>query len=127
MDQTSIIEIVSNPFLGRDNMKINPLRFASFFCIYGVFTSVIIGAMDTAKAQEAVSMPNQSLLNGLYSPTASERFFEEGKKKIERETKILVNPKLDRREGILKNNIVNNRIEQLEETNPILNFPKDSF
>ena len=83
--------------------------------------------MDTAKAQEAVSMPNQSLLNGLYSPTASERFFEEGKKKIERETKILVNPKLDRREGILKNNIVNNRIEQLEETNPILNFPKDSF
>lgn len=106
-------------------MRINTLHFASFFCIYGTFASVIIGAMGTAFAETTPPIPNQSVLNGLYSPTASERFFEEGKRKIERERRILINPEIYRREGILKNNIVNNRIEQLEETNPILNFPKD--
>ncbi|WP_414621244.1 hypothetical protein [Calothrix sp. CCY 0018] len=108
-------------------MKINTLQLASFFCIYGTFASVIIGAMGTALAESNPPMPNQSLLNGLYSPTASERFFEEGKRKIERETKILVNPERYKREGILKNNIVNNRIEQLEEANPIINFPNDGL
>jgi hypothetical protein len=74
-------------------MKINTLHLVSCFCIYGAFASIIVGAIDTAKAQEAVQLPNQSVLNGLYSPTTSERFFEEGKKQIERETKILVNPR----------------------------------
>jgi hypothetical protein len=84
--------------------------------------------MDAAFAETTVPMPNQSVLNGLYSPTASERFFEEGKKKIERETKILVNPQRYKKEGILKNNIVNTKIiEELEETNPILNFPNDGL
>ncbi len=84
--------------------------------------------MDTAKAQEAVQIPNQTVLNGLYSPTASERFFEEGKRSIERETRILTNPKLNQREGLLKNNIVNSQIiEELEEKNPILNFPQDNL
>lgn len=106
-------------------MKINNLHLASFLCICSTFTSVIVGSMDTAFAETTLPMPNQSVLNGLYSPTASERFFEEGKRKIERERRILINPEIYRREGILKNNIVNNRIEQLEETNPILNFPKD--
>ncbi len=106
-------------------MKINTLKFTSLFCICGTFLSVTVGLMGKVFAQEAVQLPSQSVLNGLYSPTASERFFEEGKRKIERETRILINPEIERREGILKNNIVNNRIEQLEETNPILNFPKD--
>ncbi|MGB3640022.1 MAG: hypothetical protein WBA39_20970 [Rivularia sp. (in: cyanobacteria)] len=106
-------------------MKINTLHFASFFCIYGTFASVIVGAMGTALAESTVPLPSQSVLNGLYSPTASERFFEEGKRKIEKQTQILINPELYQREGILKNNIINNRIEQLEETNPILNFPED--
>ncbi len=107
-------------------MKINTLHFASFFCICGTFASVIVGAMGTAKAQNAVTFPKPRI-NSLHSPTASEMFFEQGKRKIERETKILVNPERYKREGILKNNIVNNRIEQLEETNPIINFPNDGL
>lgn len=84
--------------------------------------------MDTAKAQNAVPMRTQVVLNGLHSPTAAERFFEQGKKRIERETKILINPQLYKREGILKNNIDNTKIiEQLEQTNPIINFPEDSL
>ena len=109
-------------------MKINNLHFASFLCIYGTFASVIIGVMDTAFAETTVPIPDRSVLNGLYSPTAPERFFEQGKKKIERETKILLNPQRYKREGILKNNIDNTKIiEQLEETNPILIFPNDGF
>ncbi|MGB6296872.1 MAG: hypothetical protein WBF90_11885 [Rivularia sp. (in: cyanobacteria)] len=109
-------------------MKIYNLHLASFFCICGTFASVIVGAMGTAKAQEAVQLPNQSVLNGLYSPTASEIFFEEGKRKIERETKILLNPRRYKKESILKNNIVDTKIiEELEETNPILNFPNDGL
>ena len=107
-------------------MKINTLHFASLFCIYGTLASVIVGAMGTAKAQDAVPLSSQSVLNGLYSPTASERFFEEGKRKIEKQTKILLNPERYKREGILKNNIDNTKIiEELEETNPIINFPED--
>lgn len=84
--------------------------------------------MGTAFAESTVPLPNQSVLNGLYSPTASERFFEEGKRNIERETIILFNPELYQREGIFKNNIVNTKIiEELEETNSIFNFPEDSL
>ncbi|MEO1377807.1 MAG: hypothetical protein AAFW70_26720, partial [Cyanobacteria bacterium J06635_10] len=50
----SIIEIISNSFLGRGKMKINTLHFASFFCIYGSIASVIFGIMGTAKAQDTV-------------------------------------------------------------------------
>ena len=109
-------------------MKINTLNFASFCCIYGVLASVILGAVGAAKAQEAVPLPNQSVLNGLYSPTASERFFEEGKKKIERETKILLNPELYNRENLLKNNLVKTKIiEEIEGINSNFDFPEDSL
>ncbi|MEO1184655.1 MAG: hypothetical protein AAFX46_08070 [Cyanobacteria bacterium J06636_27] len=109
-------------------MKINILQFAASFCIYTTLASLIFGATGKAKAQEAVPIPNQTVLNGLYSPTASERFFEEGKRSIEREIRILTNPKLNQREGLLKNNIDNSKIiEELEEKNPILNFPQDNL
>jgi len=109
-------------------MKINTLNFTSLCCIYGIFTSVMIGAIDTAFAETTVPLPNQSVLNGLYSPTASERFFEEGKRNIEKQTQILINSERYKREDILKNNIVNSKIiEELEQTNPIFNFPKDSL
>ncbi|AFY56425.1 hypothetical protein Riv7116_3985 [Rivularia sp. PCC 7116] len=109
-------------------MKLNTLHFASLLCIYATFASVLIGAMDTALGESTVPLPNQSVLNGLYSPRASEMFFEEGRRNIQRETRILLNPERYKSEGILKNNIDNTKIiEQLEETNPILNFPKDSL
>ena len=112
---------------GEFKMKTNifMLQFAGFICIY---SSLIIGVTSTAKAQEAIPLPDQTVLNGLYSPTASERFFEEGKRSIEREARILINPKLNQREGLLKNNIINSKIiEELEDKNPILDFPQDNF
>ncbi|MEM7714781.1 MAG: hypothetical protein AAF349_14595 [Cyanobacteria bacterium P01_A01_bin.68] len=109
-------------------MKTNTLGLAAFFCTYATFASLILGATGTAKAQEAIPLPDQTVLNGLYSPTASERFFEEGKRSIEREARILINPKLNQREGLLKNNIINSKIiEELEDKNPILDFPQDNF
>ncbi|BAY82764.1 hypothetical protein NIES267_22480 [Calothrix parasitica NIES-267] len=96
------------------------LQLAGFICIY---SSLIVGATATAKAQEAVPLPNQTVINGLYSPTASERFFEEGKRKIEKESKILLNPKLKQGERLLKNNIGNRRIsDELEEEKPIIDL-----
>ena len=105
-------------------MKTNTLGFAASFSIYATFVSLIVGAIGTAKAQEAIPLPDQNVLNGMYSPTASERFFEEGKRKIEKESKILLNPKLKQRERLLKNNIGNSRIsDELEEKKPIINLP----
>ncbi|MCJ8278505.1 MAG: hypothetical protein MJK14_00760 [Rivularia sp. ALOHA_DT_140] len=70
-------------------MKTN-IKNVDFFCACMTIISVIAGGMDTAFAQQNnVPSINQSVLNGLYSPTASERFFEEGKRKIKRETDIL--------------------------------------
>lgn len=110
-------------------MKTNTftLQLAASICICSSF---IIGATGKAQAQQTVPLPlpNQTVLNGLYSPTASERFFEKGKRSIERETRILTNPKLNQRENLLKNNTVNSEIiEELEEKNPIINFPQDNL
>ena len=87
---------------------------------------ILIETMAATKAQNIESNINQSVLNGLFSPTASERFFEEGKLNIEREVKILTNPERYQREDILQDNTLNMKIfEEMEETNPILNFPQD--
>lgn len=83
--------------------------------------------MTSAKAQNTVPAIDQSVLNGLFSPTASERFFKEGRRNIEREVKILTNPELYKPEDILLNNGIDKKtIEQLDEKNPILNFPEES-
>jgi hypothetical protein len=109
-------------------MKINSLRFACFFCIYAVLTSVIVGAMDTAFAQSTVPSTNPSVLNGLFSPTAPERFFEEGKRKIQKETKILFNPQRYKSEVILKIDVDNSKImEELEEKDLIFYFPQNKL
>ena len=102
-------------------MKSNTLGFAASFCVYATFASLIISANGAAKAQ----VPSSShVTNGLSYPRASERFFEKGKRSIEKETKILVNPKNKQRETLLKNNIGNRKIsDELEEENPIINFP----
>ncbi|MEM6403435.1 MAG: hypothetical protein AAF757_24930 [Cyanobacteria bacterium P01_D01_bin.116] len=103
-------------------MKTNILHFASFFYICTAIASVIISAIDTAFAQNTVPSIDRSVVNGLYSPTASELFFEEGRRKIERETQILVNPERYKRSDILQNNTIDTKIiEEKKETNPIFN------
>ncbi len=93
---------------------------------FGLMAFFLIGTMDTAFAQKNVPSINQSVLNGLYSPTAAETFFEEGRRKFERETKILSNPQRYQPKDILQNNPIDIKIiEETPQTHPIVNFYED--
>ena len=108
-------------------MKTNTLHFVSFFCTNVAITLilVIVGAMETARAQNTLPSFNQSVLNGLFSPTAAERFFEEGRRDMEREIEILAHPERYKSEGILQLNTIDIKIiEESGETKPIDNFPE---
>ena len=110
-------------------MKTNTLHFVSFFCTSLVLAIalVIVGAMGTAKAQNTLPSLNQSVLNGLFSPTAAERFFEEGRRDMEREREILAHPERYSGEGLLQLNIIDIKIiEKTESTTPIDNLTEDS-
>lgn len=112
-------------------MKTNTLHFVSFFCTslaigYALLT---IGTIGTAKAQHANTIPriNQSVLNGLFSPTAAERFFEEGRRKMEREAQILAHPERYKGESLLQINKIDiEGIKERRETKPIYNYPGDT-
>ena len=107
-------------------MKTNSLHFVSSFCTSGAIALVIVGGMGTALAQNAVPNINQSVLNGLFSPTAAERFFEQGRRDMEREIEIFANPERYSGEGILQVNTIEIKvIEETGETKPIDNVPED--
>lgn len=103
-------------------MKTNILRFVSFFStsLAIAIVLVIISAMSTAEANNNTPVSRNlpdlhpSALNGLFSPTASERFLEEGRHKLEREVDILTHPERYDREAILK--IDTTKIKNIEET-----------
>lgn len=116
-------------------MKTNILRFVSFFStsLAIALALVIISAMGTAKANNNVPVPRTlpnlrpSVLNGLFSPTASERFFEEGRRQLEREADILTHPERYEREGILKIDMTKiKKIEETEGEKPTFHAPKDA-
>ena len=103
-------------------MKINTLHFGSFSCTSLLLASFIISATDRAFAQSNILSIDRSVLNGLYSPSSAERFFEEGKRKIETEIEILKNPERYKHKDILQNNAVDIKIiEEMGETNPTFN------
>ena len=110
------------------NMKTNILNFVSFFCtsLAIAIALVIIGVIGTAKAQNNIPNLNQSVLNGLFSPTSADRFFEEGRRNMERESEILAHPERYSSEGILQINTIDFKIiEETGATKPISNFPED--
>ncbi len=81
--------------------------------------------MGTALAQNTVPDINPSDLNGLFSPTAADRFFEQGRRDMERQIQILANPERYSPEGILQINTIDIKvIEETGETKPIDNFPE---
>ena len=83
--------------------------------------------MGTAKAQNNVPLLNQSVLNGLFTPTSAQRFFEEGRRNMEREAKILEDPEHYFGEGILQINTFDIQlIEETGETKPIDNLTEDN-
>ena len=111
-------------------MRTNTLHFVSFFCtsLAIAIALVIIGAMSTAKAQNSVPNINQSVLNGLFSPRASDRFFEEGRRKMEREAEILANPERYKREDILKIDMIDiKKIKETGETESINDSPENTL
>ncbi len=120
-------------------MKIHTLHFVSLGCISKAIgfatawsaiacTLVIVGAMGTVKAQNNVPSINQFVLNGLFTPTSAQRFFEEGRRNIEREAQILEDPEHYFGEGILLINTVDiELIKETGETKPIDNWTEDNL
>lgn len=75
-------------------MKTNSLHFVShwFESLVIAIAIVLILAGDTAKAQDGLASVNDFVLNGLFTPTAAQRFFETGRENFARETRILEDP-----------------------------------
>jgi hypothetical protein len=111
-------------------MKTKTLHFVDFFCIslVSALIWVIVGAPGTARAQNSLPLINQSVLNGLFSPTTGEKFFEEGRREMEREIEMLAHPERYSSEDLLQLNTIDlERIEETGETKPIDKLPEDSF
>ncbi|MDJ0649682.1 MAG: hypothetical protein QNJ60_13385 [Xenococcaceae cyanobacterium MO_188.B19] len=112
-------------------MKTNTLHSISIFCsslAIAIFL-VMVSAMGTAKAQN--TLPNnlrQSAINGLFTPTAADRFFEQGRQQMEREADILANPERYYNDRLLQVNTIDIKIiDENGEPQPIPNFPEDSL
>lgn len=109
-------------------MKINTLHLLSFFStsfVIAIFL-VIVGAISTAKAQTTFPNANTSVLNGLFTPTTADRFFEEGRRNFEKEAAILAHPEHYYREDILQtNNIDIKIIDETGEKIPISDYLED--
>ena len=109
-------------------MKTNTLHFISFFgtsLLIAIFL-VIIAAIGTAKAQNTLPNFNQSALNGLFTPTAADRFFEQGRRNLEREAEILAHPERYYREDILQTNTIDIKIiDETGEKIPIDDYLED--
>ena len=111
-------------------MTTNTLHCVTIFCksLAIAIALVIVGATATAKAQSTIPNFNQSDLNGLFTPTAAQRFFEEGRLNLEREAEILANPERYYSGDILQINTIDIRsIEETGATKPIPNFSEDSL
>ena len=110
-------------------MKTNTLHFVSnFLTSLGIAILIVVfGAMGTAKAQNTLPKLNQSALNGLFTPTAAQRFFEEGRSNMEREAQILANPERYFSGDLLQINTIDIKlIEETGETKPPSDFSEDS-
>jgi hypothetical protein len=53
-------------------------------------------------ADNSISIPNSSLINGLFAPNSSELFFREGREKLDREIDYLLDRRLAVSENLLK-------------------------
>ena len=112
-------------------MKTNT-HFVSLFytSLATAITLVIFGAMGTVLAQNPTPNVNEVLRdfnsNDLFTPTAADRFFEEGRLKMEREIEILAHPERYSGEGILQINTLDMEvINETGEKKPNSNFPED--
>jgi hypothetical protein len=67
-------------------MKINALGYVKSVII----AIALLLVTDTpARSQASIGNIDSSVINGLFTPTASQRFFEAGRENFERETEVL--------------------------------------
>ena len=112
-------------------MKTNTLHSVTNLCesLVIAITIVLVSAVTTAKAQSNVSnisisdIPD-STRNGLFTPTAAQRFFEKGRKSFEREEDILVDSDFYFNEDLLQ--IDPEVRERIKETMPASDFEQDN-
>ena len=110
-------------------MKNITLHFVSSFCTSLLLALVLVlfGAMRTALAQQTIPNLNQADVNGLFTPTSAQRFFDEGRNSFEREAEILAHPERYSREGLLQINTIDIKIiDESEEPTTIPNLTDDS-
>ena len=81
---------------------------------------VAIAAVETAKAQQAPDLPDLNVINGLFTPTQSERFFREGRENFEREIEIFNHPERYLNDELLQ--FDSELIEQMERSQLSSNF-----
>lgn len=75
-------------------MKINITDFSSGFNV-ATATVILMAAITPAKAQAdrgAIAPLPNNVVNGLFTPTQSQKFFHEGRAAFEREVEIFNNP-----------------------------------
>lgn len=82
---------------------------------------------DSNLADNSISVPNSSLINGLFAPNSSELFFREGREKFDREIDYLLDRRLTVSDDLLK--IQDDIFQQQREleNNPQLNITPDSI
>lgn len=85
---------------------------------------IMIGAITTAEGQNNLPKLPNSTLNGVFSPTAAQRFFNAGSKDFEREIDFLANPERYLSADLLQ--IDEELREQMKETKVIKDLEPDN-
>ena len=110
-------------------MKTNTLHSVYFFCssLAIAIALILVGATGTAKAQNAVPRLDEFDSNGLFTPTSAQRFFEQGRRNLDREVEILEDPEHYFGEDILQINSIDIKvIDETGSSRPIDNFSEDT-
>ena len=76
---------------------------------------VIVAAITTAKAQNSFN-----IINGLFTPTQADRFFQAGREDFEQEVKIFIHPERYLRDDLLQ--IDPELIEQMDQPKQLTDF-----
>ena len=87
-----------------DKMKPKTLHFVSYWLesLIIAIAIILMVASDTATAQNRIDSVPNFVINGLFTPNASQQFFEAGSDNLEAEARILNNPEQYFDEDLLK-------------------------
>lgn len=89
----------------------NPLKNLSFQPIITTLSLAVVLVPFLNAASPAIEVP-QTILNGLYSPTSAQQFFNEGRRQLELEAEILQQQRLTSPEKLLE---INHNIKPVQQ------------